>query len=181
MDPAIWHPTLLSNLLQLGESGKTAAEYLQNHKTRIGFRRARSSVGAFWTPFGNIYLNSRRYTFDNSLTDPYVLCLVLHETRHLQQGFFTALSVYGELEAWQLHFNAWQSMVDKPVHPAISELLSLPLGWERASLLRARTLMQDFAGKKYRIDLLPLYPFGKEIRHRLGLRTFADKGLSHSK
>jgi len=34
-------------------------------------------------------------------------------------------------------------------------------------LKQAQGLMQDFAGKGYRSDLLPLYPIGKEIRYRL--------------
>ena len=37
----------------------------------------------------------------------------------------------------------------------------------REHLKRARVLMQQFAGKKYRIDLYPLFPLGREIRFRL--------------
>ena len=170
MDHAAWHNHLLDDLARIGTPGEAAVAYLRKHGTRIGFRRARLSVGAFWTPLGSIYLNARRYTYSNSLNDPYALCLVLHEARHLQQGIFIALSVYGELDAWQLHFTAYQQLVDKPLHPAIAELISLPLSWDRTVLKRARELMQVYASKKYRIDLLPLYPLGMEIRYRLGLR-----------
>jgi hypothetical protein len=41
--------------------------------------------------------------------------------------------------------------------------MSLPLGWDRAVLARARSLMQEFAGVKYRVDLLPLYPLHLEV------------------
>jgi hypothetical protein len=46
-------------------------------------------------------------------------------------------------------------------------MLSLPLTYDRDVLRRARNLMQAYAGKGYRADLLPLYPLGKEIRYRL--------------
>ncbi len=171
MDRAVWQQTMLERLAQAGQAGQAAADYLRLHKTRIGFRRARLNVGAFWTLAGSIHLNSRRYTTANSLDDPYVLCLVLHEARHLQQGFFTALSVYGELEAWQLHFTVYHSLVSGGIHPAISELLAMPLSLDRTALSRARVLMQKYAGKRYRVDLLPLYPLGKELAYRLGFRS----------
>jgi hypothetical protein len=41
------------------------------------------------------------YSYNQPLNDPRIFTLNIHEVRHLQQGFFTALSVYGELEAWQ--------------------------------------------------------------------------------
>ena len=169
MDHVDWQNRLLSDLARSGEPGEATVAYLATHGTRIGFHRARLSVGAFWTPWGRIYLNARRYTYANSLDDPYALCLVLHEARHLQQGFFTALSVYGELDAWQLHFTVYHRLVEKPLHPAIAELISLPLGWDRKVLQRARELMQIYASNKYRVDLLPLFPLGTEIRYRLGM------------
>ena len=55
-------------------------------------------------------------------------------------------------------------MTNVKMHTAIEEMLSLPLGWDRAVLRPARELMQEYAGKGYRADLLPLYPLGKEIR-----------------
>jgi len=174
MDHADWQNRLLDDLARSGEPGVAAVAYMRKHGTRIGFRRARLSVGAFWTPWGRVYLNARRYNHANSLGDPYALCLVLHEARHLQQGIFTALSVYGELDAWQLHFMVYHRMVDQPPHPAIAELISLPLGWDRKALQRARELMQIYASKKYRVDLLPLFPLGMELRYRLGLRPGID-------
>ena len=49
--------------------------------------------------------------------------------------------------------------------PALEELLTLPLDWDRANLRRARDLMQAYAGKGYRVDLLPLYPMQNEINY----------------
>jgi hypothetical protein len=100
-----------------------------------------------------------------------VLTLLIHEVKHLQQGMHVALSVYGELEAWQLQFGLYHRMTDAKMHKAIQEMLSLPLNWDRTALQRARELMQEYAGKGYRADLLPLYPLGKEISFRLFRQT----------
>ncbi len=165
MQLADWTNALLENLAAAGEDGQQAAAYLRARGTKIGFRRVRRSVGAFWTMWGNIYLNSRRYEQTTPLSDPYLLSLLVHEVRHLQQGPLTALSVYGELDAWQAGFRFFHQLAGcYPNHPAAGELMSLPLGWEREALERARALMRAYAGKGYRVDLLPLYPLPAEIR-----------------
>lgn len=162
-----WKKDLLQSLAQLGEAGRDAARYLRDHKTYIGFRRVRKNVGAFWTILGTIHLNTVYYSLATNPADPRVLTLLIHEVKHLQQGMLTALSVYGELEAWQLQFRLYHQLTDVKMHNAIEEMLSLPLNWDRAALGRARALMQEYAGKGYRADLLPLYPLGREIRFRL--------------
>jgi hypothetical protein len=58
-------------------------------------------------------------------------------------------------------------MTHVKMHPSIEKLLALPLSWDRAVLGQACRLMQEYAGKGYRADLLPYYPLGKEIRYRL--------------
>jgi hypothetical protein len=162
-----WTNHLLESLDQMGEAGRDAAKYLRDHRTYIGFRRVRKNVGAFWTVIRTIHLNTVHYSLESNPADPRVLTLMIHEVKHLQQGMITALSVYGELEAWQLQFRLYHRMTNVKMHTAIEELLSLPLGWDRAVLHRARELMQEYAGKGYRADLLPLYPLGKELRYRL--------------
>ncbi len=92
--------------------------------------------------------------------------LMIHEARHLQQGLTTALSVYGELDAWQLEFGIYHRIKRSYPHPAIEELMSLPLEYDRAILKKAASLMQAYAGKGYRVDLLPLFPAGSEIKYR---------------
>lgn len=168
MTSADWTNALLDALSMTGEEGCQAASYLRARGIRIGFWRARRSVGAFWTVFGRIYLNSRHYTQATSLTDPYLLSLIVHEVRHLQQGPLTALSVYAELDAWQAGFRFFQTLTGKhPDHPAVAELMSLPGGWDRTVLRRAQGLMRAYAGQGYRADWLPLYPLPLEIRYRL--------------
>ncbi len=167
MTRAAWNQNLLLSLEQFGEEGRIAASYLRTHKTYIGFWKARKHVGAFWTPLRTIHLNTEYYSLATNPADPRTLTLLIHEVKHLQQGLITALSVYGELEAWQLQFRLYHHKTNAKMHPAIEKLLSLPLNWDRDVLKQAQGLMQDFAGKGYRADLLPLYPIGKEIRFRL--------------
>lgn len=88
----------------------------------------------------------------------------------MQQGLITALSVYGELDAWQLEFRVYHRIKGKYPHSAIAELMTLPLEYDRAALKNAVHLMQAYAGKGYRIDLLPLYPLGREINYWLTRR-----------
>ena len=152
-------------VLQLGEEGRLAVEFLRARQTKIGFRQVRPSVGAFWTVFGNIRLNSRYYTYETPFDDLRIKTLIIHEARHLQQGLVTALSVYGELDAWQLEFGIYHRLKGKYPHTAIAELMSLPLGYDRSVLTKAAHLMQTYAGKGYRVDLLPLYPLPRELRY----------------
>jgi hypothetical protein len=82
--------------------------------------------------------------------------------RHLKQGILGALSVRGELEAWQEQFAYLKSLTGRysasPRHNAIIEqLMTLSLD-SRTELQRARVLMREYAGPKYRINLLPLFP-----------------------
>ncbi|MBV6450099.1 MAG: hypothetical protein MHPDNHAH_00819 [Anaerolineales bacterium] len=167
MTRAAWSQNLLLSLERFGEEGQNAASFLRKRKTYIGFWKARKNVGAFWTPLKTIHLNTVYYSLGTNPADPHVLTLLIHEVKHLQQGLVTALSVYGELEAWQLQFRLFYQKTNAKMHPAIEKLLSLPFGWDRDVLLQARTLMQEYAGKGYRVDLLPLYPLGKEILYRL--------------
>ncbi|MBI5294883.1 MAG: hypothetical protein HY869_05360 [Chloroflexi bacterium] len=166
----LWIQSLLDALEASGAEGTSAAEYLRAHRTRMGFRRVRPQVGAFWTPWKSIGLNQAHFTRETPFNDPHLLTLVIHEVRHLQQGLVTALSVYGELDAWQLQYREYERMTHKLSHPALIELLSMPLNWDRSVLSRARELMQAYAGKGYRVDLLPLYPLPREIAYLLSRR-----------
>jgi hypothetical protein len=172
MNPyVVWTNSILENLSRVDEA---CMEYLRLRRVKIGFNRQSASTGAMWFIDGNIYMNARYYSLQTATNDPHLLALIVHEVRHLQQGFFTALSVYGELEAWQLGFRVYQSLTGHlPLglggnpHATLLEIMSLPLGWDRQVLRRARILMREYAGKGYRADLLPLYPLGKEIKSHL--------------
>ncbi len=151
---------LLAKLDETGPDGRAARDFLRARRVRVGLRP--QPTGARWTAFGHIQLNP------STLADEvYALSLIVHEVRHLKQGIFGALSVRGELEAWQEQFAYLKSLTGRysaaPRQEAIiEEMMSLSLDI-RTDLQRARMLMQEFGGKKYRIDLLPLYPLGREI------------------
>lgn len=160
-----WRKNLLEALSRLGEPGQDAAEFLRRHRTLIGFWKVRKNVGAFWTVLRTIHFNSVYYSDNTDVNDIGMLTLLIHEVKHLQQGFFLALSIYGELEAWQLQFRLYHELTSVPMHAAISELLSLPLKYDRDVMKQAVALMQAYAGKGYRADLMPYYPLGREIQY----------------
>ena len=165
MEHNVWMENLLEAVTQMGEEGRVAVEFVRTRRTKIGFKRARSSIGAFWTVFGNIRLNSHYYTYETPLDDLRIKTLIIHEARHLQQGMITALSVYGELDAWQLEFGIYYRIKGRYPHSAIAELMTLPLQFDRAVLKKAAQLMRAYAGKGYRVDLLPLFPLHREIKY----------------
>jgi hypothetical protein len=165
MEHHVWTENLLEAVTLLGEEGRAAVDFLHTRRTKIGFKRARTSIGAYWTVFGNIRLNSRYYTYETPLDYLRIKTLVIHEARHLQQGIIMALSVYGELDAWQLEFGIYHREKGEYPHPAVAELMTLPLSYNRIILKKAAELMQSYAGKGYRVDLLPLFPLDREIRY----------------
>jgi len=165
MEHQVWKENLLDAVTQLGEEGRAAVEFLRARRAKIGFRKVRPNVGAFWTPLGNINLNSRYYTYETPFDELRIKTLIIHEARHLQQGLIVALSVYGELDAWQLEFGIYHRIQGKYPHSAIADLMKLPLGYDRAVLKEAACLMQAYAGKGYRADLLPLFPLPREIKY----------------
>jgi hypothetical protein len=167
MEHIVWKEDLLNAVFQLGAEGRLAVEFLRARRTKIGFKRVRSNIGAYWTVLGNIRLNTLYYSYETPLDDLRVKTLIIHEARHLQQGMATALSVYGELDAWQLEFAVYHRIKGSYPHPAIAELMDLPLKYDRDVLQNAVILMQSYAGKGYRVDLLPLYPWGREIKYWL--------------
>lgn len=167
MEHSAWVDQLLDRVREIGEEGEAAMQYIRTHKTQIGFKRIRPSVGAMWTVFGNICLNSIYYTCDTPMDNLRLKTLIIHEVRHLQQGIPTALSVYGELDAWQLEFGIYHRIKGMYPHPSIAELMTLPLEQDRLVLQKAASLMQAYAGKGYRADLLPLFPMMREVKYFL--------------
>ncbi len=167
-----WVQDLLNDLDGFGPDAAEAAAYIRQHRTRLSVHN--QTTGARWTADRRIEIHPRFTSLSSK--DPYAASLVIHEVRHLQQGVLTALSVYGELEAWQLQFRFLKGQSghyhkDRSRNAVIKKLMREPLGWDRAVLERVRGLMQDYAGKIYRIDLLPLYPLHREILYRFMHKT----------
>ena len=165
MQNSEWLEKYFEKVAQSSTEGREAVEFVRVRKIQVGMRRARKSVGAFWTLEGNFFLNSVHHTYDSVLENPRAWTLFVHEVRHLQQGMLTALSIYGELDAWQVEFNLYKRLTGKTLHKNLEELLSLPLNMNRDNLQNARRLMIQYAGKSYGANWLPLYPIHKEIKY----------------
>ena len=166
MKKQAWTEPLLENLEKTGEIGAQTAQFLRERHVSVAFKRDNPAVGAAWTVWRSITINTVHFS-PEIISNPRLLSLLVHEVRHLQQGLLTALSVYGELDAWQIDFNFQKLLTGKYPAPEIEELCSLPLSFDRQMLQHTRQLMQTYAGKSYRIDLLPLYPLPREIRYQL--------------
>jgi hypothetical protein len=165
---AAWLAEAVQSLRDAGPEAVEALEYIARHRIRLGVRA--QPTGARWTADGRIELNPHLVKY--APTHPDTLGLIIHEVRHLQQGPWTALSVYGELDAWQLQFRFLKSRPaqyneDGTRSSVVEQLVALPLDWDRQVLAHARALMRYYAGERYRIDLLPLYPLPREIAFRL--------------
>ena len=163
-----WVDELLHHLEHYGPEAGAALEYIHRHRTKVGVHD--QPTGARWTIDRRLEMHPRFVAA--AADDPSAVSLIIHEVRHLQQGPLTALSVYGEMEAWQLQFAFIRSVTGHyhadPAHAAIIEqIMQQPLGLDRQVLQHVRELMQRYAGKAYRIDLLPLYPLHREIVFRL--------------
>lgn len=156
----VWQEKLLSRLSETGELGAETVRYIRKGNVKMRFRRYSKNTGARWFLFRRISLNSRYYSAQSSLNDPKILSLLVHEIHHLKQGARVAFSVYGELDAWQVEFRFYKSIKPGRLHPALEELLSLPLTYDKDVLRHAVTLMQSYAGKGYHADWLPLRPLG---------------------
>jgi hypothetical protein len=171
LEHTTWLEAYLEKVAESSEEGRQAVDYVRANRTKVNLKRARKSVGAFWTLTRKFYLNSVYYTHESSLVNPRAWTIFVHEVRHLQQGPITALSIYGELDAWQYEFRLFKKITGQELKPALEEMLTLPLNFDRANLRRARDLMTAFAGRGYLAWMLPLYPITKEIRYWVTRRT----------
>lgn len=159
-----WLAELLENMGRSGPAAEAAASYINEYGVRVGMHD--QPTGARWRPGRRIDLHPRYASGPPDATYP--ISLVIHEVVHLQQGMLTALSVYGELAAWQTQFAFIQHRTgrfheDPQRDRKIEGLMLLPLGWDRTVLAAGRRLMREYAGPAYRVDLLPLYPLPREI------------------
>lgn len=168
-----WQEKYFQKVAESSEEGAEAVRYVREKKIRVGMRRARKSVGAFWTWEHAFYLNKVHYTMESALENPRAWTLFVHEVRHLQQGIPTAMSVYGELDAWQYEFRLFKKITGKTLKPELEEILSLPLNFDRANLRYAQKLMTKFGGFWYAAWILPLYPIHKEILYWVTRKRFA--------
>lgn len=168
MTNKLWKESILEKLAEKGGLGRESVAYIQRRNVKMRFKKYSKSTGARWFLFQQISLNTRYYSPNTKVDDPKVLSLLVHEVHHLKQGALTAFSVYGELDAWQVEYRFYKKIYPVKLHPALEEILTLPLNYDRDNLRHAAKLMQDYAGKGYRINLYPVYPIFKEIAYWFG-------------
>jgi hypothetical protein len=162
-----WLKSVLHTVARVDEN---SVNFIRDQHVKIGFLKQGSASSAIWAPGKRIFLNPKYFSLDTEPSDPRLHSILVHEVCHLKQGFWMALSIYGELEAWQLGFNVYRELTGLSYHPNLIELMSLPLGMDRAILRRAQVLMRVYAGQGYRADLLPLFPLPGEINYWLRRR-----------
>ena len=158
-----WQIQVLSDLWNAGPTCKNAAVYIIENDVEFDFTA--QNTYASWTFDGHINLRTPDYSLDtNSADEPFMLSLIVHEARHLEQGPRLALSVLGELDAWQIQYDALVELNENPVDyisnwHLIRRLPSLSAGpISDEDLIEARALMLDSQGWGYLIWLLPLRP-----------------------
>ena len=131
------------------------------------------SSGAIWTLNGCIVLNDRYLKNGVDWQDAWVVSLIAHEACHLRQGWERAFSVFGELEAWHMGFRLYENLGGALLSSTIRELLDMPLAMDRGNLQNARRCMAEYAGPRYLVQFLPLFPARQEIKYRIGqLKVF---------
>lgn len=171
MNQKEWLEQYFEKVANSSDEGQAAVMFVKQNQVKVGMKRARKSVGAFWTLTRKFYLNSFHYSMESALENPRAWTLFVHEVHHLKQGVVTATSVYGELDAWQVEFRLLKKLTAQTFKPELEELLTLPLNFDRDNLHRARMLMTKFAGFWYGAWILPLYPIDKEIKFLFTRKT----------
>lgn len=173
-----WEMDALTRLRRSGALGRRAVAFVSQRRAPIRF--APQATGARWTLWGmlfgppHIVLNAARSELMRRGRDAWTLSAVAHEVKHYEQGFWVALSVYGELEAWQLQMRVLRDLGEPPSHPALLAIEQLPLTHEPAVLREASRLMRE-AAPGYRSDLLPLNPLSYMLR-QFWQRLWGGKG-----
>jgi hypothetical protein len=158
---SLYQDCVFKELAKQGPLGLESEAFMRQQRVRVKFHQQKNS-GAAWTLAGNIHLNAHDYSMNTKPDNPAMLSLIVHEVHHLRQGLLTALSVYGELDAWQVGFKFYQSITGSQLCSVLQEILNLPLDFSRDRLREAVNLMKAYS-PGYRIDLLPLYPIHREI------------------
>jgi RHS repeat-associated protein len=140
-----WEAEALSALYsEGGQERRHAVGYMVQHDVHLSFRQ--EVQPAAWRP-GHIYLDSDKYDPGSDPTDPYMLSLIAHEAVHLEQGVLIALTIPGEVQAWQIGYTVYRTMTGR--YPgnraAATNIMSLhPSHMSAEELRNARRWMRDF-------------------------------------
>jgi hypothetical protein len=144
----IWTQNVFQNLGAASKEGSDTVDFILQNS--VGVVTVDTNATNLWwkVKFGSKGLQIQntlyvsRFIASKESADPWALMEFVHETRHLQQGLWTAFSVYGEMEAWQLGFRFYKSLPNPGyLSPFVEQLLELPLSHDREVLKQARNLI----------------------------------------
>jgi hypothetical protein len=142
-----WVKKVLNTMLSSGGVGKEKAEYILTHDIKFVSKNKGANNAHWGSKFGWHGLamdNTIHYPSSwegKPANDPWVLSSFAHEAVHLEQGVRTALSVYGELQAWQVGFRYYLALGKTGVSREVRELLKTPLSHDRHVLTQAKNLI----------------------------------------
>ena len=143
-----WSRNILQALQTSGKEASSTVDFILQNDIRIVIVDNNATNlwwKVKWTLHGPQIQNTlyvSRFIAGKESNDAWALMEFVHESHHLQQGFWTAFSVYGELDAWQLSFRFYLSLPDHPtVSPMVEQLLDLPLTHDRKTLKQAADLI----------------------------------------
>ncbi|MCC6298744.1 MAG: hypothetical protein IT314_05570 [Anaerolineales bacterium] len=163
--------SVLQSLSNYGPYGQPTAVYINQSMVDMGFFPQKTGAG--WTLFGNLILKP-----GIDLNSPFNNSLIVHEVLHLQQPLLTRLSVYGELLAWQLQYQAYYDVTGLHFGEQGATFSQDPLNADRWKILSqlnpdslqdletAQKLMREI-DPAYRSNLLPLEPISKTISRKV--------------
>jgi len=170
-----WERDVLINLMNSGPTGYGMVMYILAHNVHLTFDDMIEGNGAQWQILNGqqlIVLNSNNFSTSTSTSDPFMLQLIAHEAKHLEQGPKVALSVYGEQGAWQVGIQVFIDLGHEPeLSPWSKRLHNLPLNYNPANLWVADFYMQMRGGIGYPIWFLQLYPSPIGLAYRYYLAS----------
>jgi hypothetical protein len=183
-----WFDPALDALAGLGPTSEALADFVVKRRVRLGFTPQRHSSATWfnWRRLrSGVYLDTH-YAIQRP-DAPHISALVAHEVKHLQQGFWEALSVRGELVAWQVQHDVLGRLSCASSDPRWDGIAILRPD-SRSDLVLARALMKTIGGARYHIELFPLWPLREEISFQLrrltlrlclALRCCLESGRAH--
>ncbi|MBL8091415.1 MAG: hypothetical protein JNJ43_13860, partial [Anaerolineales bacterium] len=65
-----WLEQYFEKVANSSEEGQEAVMFVKQNQVKVGMKRARKSVGAFWALNRKFYLNSFYYSMESSLENP---------------------------------------------------------------------------------------------------------------
>ena len=158
----------LQNLYHNGGSeAREAVNYIINHQVHLKFdQQMPPGTGAYWESDG------KTLDFGKTNNNAFLLSLIVHETIHLGQGPLGAITVSGELEAWQVQMRVYYILTRGKYPYArvdVQKLLSYSTldAWTPLKNIEIRILLEKMSPGYHAYCLFPMWPaeFINAVQH----------------